>query len=175
MIRESSSSDFENIIKVLIDRKINTVVSHPNVDPGNYQIIDIIEKYRHEKNLYFYKNLSREKFISLYKNAMFQIGNSSSGILEASSIPIPVINVGSRQKGRLSQPNVVFVDGKPRNLFKAIYLIQTSKFQEKLKGLKNIYGSGSSSKLAYDILKRINFEEYLIKEKDPLNLEMEGE
>ena len=35
------------------------------------------------------------------------IGNSSSGIVEAASFKMPVINIGNRQKGKFFQKNVI--------------------------------------------------------------------
>ena len=35
--------------------------------------------------------------------AKLMIGNSSSGILEASSYKLPVLNIGNRQLGRLTK------------------------------------------------------------------------
>ena len=41
------------------------------------------------------------------------VGNSSSGILEAATFGVPVVNVGDRQRGRASGDNVVDVRRGP--------------------------------------------------------------
>jgi UDP-N-acetylglucosamine 2-epimerase len=41
------------------------------------------------------------------------LGNSSSGLVEAPAVGLPVVNVGDRQAGRLRGPNVVDVPAEP--------------------------------------------------------------
>ena len=56
---------FENILKNLEQRNINTFVSYPNVDPGNQKLLKLIDKYKDNRNFIFYKNLEREIFMKL--------------------------------------------------------------------------------------------------------------
>ena len=44
------------------------------------------------------------------RNAAFLFGNSSSGIVEAASFNKPVINLGTRQKGKYIPQNVINCD-----------------------------------------------------------------
>jgi len=159
---------FENILISLKERNINTFISYPNIDPGNTQIIDIIDKYKDDNNFIFYKNLDRAVFVSIFKHADFIIGNSSAGILEAASIPIPAINVGKRQTGRFSDKNVLFCDGDSDSIKSAIKNILSSVFQESISGMKNPYGDGNSSYTAYELIKEIDFKSFLYKKEDPL-------
>ncbi|TMJ94755.1 MAG: UDP-N-acetylglucosamine 2-epimerase (hydrolyzing), partial [Actinobacteria bacterium] len=55
--------------------------------------------------------LGSEGYFSMMKLASVMIGNSSSGIIEAPSFELPVVNIGDRQAGRLRAANVVDVDG----------------------------------------------------------------
>ena len=54
----------------------------------------------------FVKNLDEDYYYVL-KNCRFLIGNSSSGIVEAASFSVPVINLGTRQEGKI-MPKCVF-------------------------------------------------------------------
>ena len=78
-----------------------------NSDPGSIElkrsILDFVAK---NDDIYFFDNLGTNNYYSLLKNAKFMIGNSSSGMLEASSFNLPVINIGDRQGGRLHGENV---------------------------------------------------------------------
>ncbi|MBF0489161.1 MAG: UDP-N-acetylglucosamine 2-epimerase (hydrolyzing) [Candidatus Omnitrophica bacterium] len=159
---------FENILKVLKENQINSFVSYPNTDPGNKDIVDAIKSFKNDENFFFYKNMDRRIFMSIYKYSLFIIGNSSSGILEAASVPIPAINVGLRQKGRLSGRNVVFVDGNIVSIRKAVKKVLGKGFLSKIQGMKNVYGDGDSSYRAYCILKGYNFKKMLFKKEDPL-------
>jgi UDP-N-acetylglucosamine 2-epimerase (non-hydrolysing)/GDP/UDP-N,N'-diacetylbacillosamine 2-epimerase (hydrolysing) len=166
---------FENILKVLEDNNINAFVGYPNTDPGNKGIINIIKNYQSNVNFVFYKNLKRNIFLSIYKNADFLIGNSSSGILEAASIPIPVINVGLRQKGRTAPQNVIFCKSDKNSINTAIKKISSDSFKNRIKDIKNPYGDGNSAQKAYDILKQKDFNDLFYKVEDPLEININNE
>jgi len=168
--RGKSALIFENILNCLINNQINAFVSYPNIDPGNTEIINVINKYKNSKYFLFYKNQPRKIFLSIYKNSCFMIGNSSSGILESASIPIPAINVGYRQTGRKSNLNVIFCDDSILEINKAIKKSLSTSFQNNLKRIKNIYGEGDSSEKALKLIKKINFKSLLFKDEDILNL-----
>lgn len=165
---------FENILQGLKEKKIKAFVSTPNTDPGNKNILQVIEKYRHDPNFIFYKNLDRETFLSLYKNSLFLIGNSSSGILESASVPLPAINVGLRQQGRKTNPNVIFCGTTQDAILTAVETAIDENFTDKLRNMKNIYGDGDSAHRALEIIKTTNFRKQLYKKEDPLHLQQEA-
>ena len=171
--RERSAEIFENILLSLKGKGITTFVSYPNIDPGSGEIISVIEKYRSCDNFIFYKNQPRKIFLSIYKNANFIIGNSSSGILEAASIPIAAINVGYRQIGRKANKNVVFIGDSKACIEDAIDKIKTKKFQQIVQDIDNLYGDGKSSNKAFEIIKNNTFGELLFKDEDALELNYE--
>lgn len=162
---------FENILKNLENKKINTFVSYPNVDPGNQKLLKIIDKYSHNSNFIFYKNLDREIFMSIYKHSKFIIGNSSSGICEAASLKIPAINVGLRQTGRYADRNVIFCGTDFGSIDNSLNKALSKDFLETLKDLSNSYGDGKSSIMAYEIIKTLDIKSMIEKTEDPLRLE----
>jgi UDP-hydrolysing UDP-N-acetyl-D-glucosamine 2-epimerase len=168
--RGKSAIIFENILLSLEKLNINVFVSYPNIDPGNREIIEIIDKYKNNTKFLFYKNQPRNIFISIYKNAKFIIGNSSSGVLESASIPIPAINVGHRQTGRKANDNILFTDGNKYNIENAIKIAISTEFLEIVKKTKNIYGNGDSSKIAFEIIKTNDFRKMLFKNEDALEI-----
>lgn len=164
-----SEQIFTNILDVLSEQKIKTFVSYPNTDPGNKKIIEVINKYIKNDNFVFYKNLERAVFIKLFKNASFIIGNSSAGILEAASIPIPTINVGKRQIGRYAGKNVVFSAIDIKAIENSILKATSVEFLQNIIDMKNPYGNGMSAAKAYEIIVNTDFGELLLKTEDPLN------
>ncbi|MEZ4704596.1 MAG: UDP-N-acetylglucosamine 2-epimerase [Bdellovibrionota bacterium] len=159
----------QNILNNLSKKNIFCFLSYPNSDPSSQSIIDTIEKQSGSKKIHTYKSLPREIFISLYKNASMIVGNSSSGIAEAASIPIPAINVGMRQKGRSASKNVLFVDSDNTSILRGIEKALDQKFiDENVKGAKNIYGSGGSADRAIEIIRSMDFTKLLLKKEDPL-------
>lgn len=161
---------FENILKTLKEKRIYTFVSYPNVDPGNYDIRKVIEKYSQDKNFMFYKNLDRDMFLSIYKQSDFILGNSSSGVCEAASIAIPALNIGTRQTGRYAEENVIFTDSTLNAIKEGIDKVSNSKFQMSVENMKNPYGDGSSASQAYEIIKNKNFKSMLLKTEDALEI-----
>jgi UDP-N-acetylglucosamine 2-epimerase (non-hydrolysing)/GDP/UDP-N,N'-diacetylbacillosamine 2-epimerase (hydrolysing) len=161
---------FENILLTLKKLGIPAIVSYPNSDPGNYLIIEKIAKYESDPAFWFYKNLDRETFLSLYKQAKFLIGNSSSGILEAASIPLGVINVGLRQKGRYCGDNVLFCENGKEDIEKTIEQMLSNAFQKKIAAIRNPYGSGNSCKKVCEMVKTTDFSKLLKKTEDPLEM-----
>jgi UDP-N-acetylglucosamine 2-epimerase len=76
------------------------------------------------------------------------------GLLEAPSIPLAVVNVGSRQRGRTAARNVLFVDANEIELRNGITRARSDEFRERLTNLVNPYGDGRTSARVVDILSR---------------------
>lgn len=165
-----SGSIFKNIVENLLSKNIFSFVSYPNTDLGNSILISAINSYADNKKIVIYKNLDRITFLSLYKNAAFIIGNSSSGICEAASLGVPAINVGIRQTGRFSGGNVIFCKTDSRSISDAIDLAMSSSFREKQCTGYNPYGDGESAAKAYALIKEIDFKKLLLKREDPLEV-----
>lgn len=164
---------FENILRSLEERSICAFVSFPNVDPGSGKLLKVIERYKTNDNFIFYKNLERNLFMSIYKQASLIIGNSSSGICEAASLRIPAINIGLRQTGRFADKNVIFCSANDNEIGLALDKALSSSFQNGLVGLRNSYGDGDSAAKAHALIKEIDFKKFLAKIEDPLKVESE--
>lgn len=162
------NTEIEMIMKTLKEKGIHTIVSYPNTDFNNSEIIRVYQDYMNDGQFYFYRNLDRNTFINLYRNASFQIGNSSSGIAEAASVPLPVINIGTRQRNRGNTDNVLFVEKVDESLGEVIDTALSAEFAESFRNIENIYGDGKSSKRAYELIKKTDFKKMLRKLYDPI-------
>ncbi|HAP8354573.1 TPA: UDP-N-acetylglucosamine 2-epimerase (hydrolyzing), partial [Enterococcus faecium] len=89
------------------------------------------------------------------KECKFMIGNSSSGIIEAASFKIPVINLGTRQNGREQSKNIINANLNENEIETALNKIQDPQFIKSLKNVKNIYGDGNSSRRITKTLNQI--------------------
>ena len=122
------------------------LVSRPNTDPGAYDIVAAMERYRDNRRFIFYKNLSHAVFVNVMHHARALIGNSSMGILEAPYYGLPVVNVGNRQRGRLNAGNVEFVDHDKQLIEKALErACFDAGYREAVRGLVNPYGDGHAA------------------------------
>jgi len=93
------------------------------------------------------------------------VGNSSSGIIEAPSFELPVVNVGDRQRGRVRGQNVIDVHCKRADIIEAIKKVISLEFKTALKGMKNPYGEGRGSEKILEKLKTIPLSDRLIKKR----------
>ncbi|PJZ70293.1 UDP-N-acetylglucosamine 2-epimerase (hydrolyzing) [Leptospira perolatii] len=167
----NSGQIVRDMIEALLERDYICLVGAPNTDPGNAQIKKEIDKLEREnERVISYKNLSRSEFVSLFKSASLIIGNSSAGLLEAASVPIPAVNVGHRQKGRLCPENVIFVDASTESIRTGIKQTEAPEFASKIASMKNPFGDGGSAKRAYDLIKSLDFRFALPKPEDPLKI-----
>ena len=81
-------------------------------DKGSEEIISVIKKFEKAEKFRVFRNIPHLEYLSMIKYCDVLIGNSSSGIIEASSLGTFVINVGSRNVGREHAKNVIFVNSK---------------------------------------------------------------
>jgi UDP-hydrolysing UDP-N-acetyl-D-glucosamine 2-epimerase len=167
---QAAGTYFENILLALRGQGIPVACSYPNTDPGYSRIVEVARRYELEPDCWFFKNLDREWFLSLYRHALFIIGNSSSGILEAASIPVPAINVGLRQRGRLAGENVIFCDSDRAAIQQSISQALQPAFRDSVSRMTNLYGDGHGAERAYRYIKHTDFAAMRLKIEDPLCL-----
>ncbi|MEN6349799.1 MAG: UDP-N-acetylglucosamine 2-epimerase, partial [Syntrophomonas sp.] len=79
-----------------------TLLANPNDDAGGRVILSAMQKYarRYDHLHVLQPPNNRKKFASIMAHSAALLGNSSSGIAEAMSVQLPVINIGGRQRGR---------------------------------------------------------------------------
>jgi len=151
-----SKNQITETIQAIKKTKAQALFILPNNDSGHLDIINEIRK----NNLNWSKSLSLSEYRSLLMKASILIGNSSSGIHEAASFRLPVINIGSRQNGRMQPKNVVNVDYNRKNILNKIkFCLNNRNYINSLKKLKNPYGDGNSAYKIIKVLKEINLLE----------------
>jgi UDP-N-acetylglucosamine 2-epimerase/N-acetylmannosamine kinase len=89
-----------------ISSQVLVIWVNPNFDPGCKEVI----RLSHElKGIEFLKDLTPEEFYGLMYDAVFMVGNSSSGIKEGAFLGLPYLLVGDRQGKRQVVNNVTRV------------------------------------------------------------------
>tara|TARA_E500000178_G_C16613571_1_gene570105 strand:+ start:61 stop:585 length:525 start_codon:yes stop_codon:yes gene_type:complete len=167
----SVTEEIENTyynIKILVNSlnslKEKKVWILPNNDPGSSIIKNYLINQRDENNLIF-ENLPRDHYLTLLKNCKCIIGNSSSGIIEASSFKVPTINLGRRQNNRYRPKSVIDIKNFDKSkILKSIKIINSDKFKKKINKISNPYGNGNSSmKIINELVKMKNKKDILFK------------
>jgi UDP-hydrolysing UDP-N-acetyl-D-glucosamine 2-epimerase len=78
------------------------VVTAPNADAGGTEIGDYWRRWaKNRKRVALVDALGDRRYWAMLRVADAVLGNSSSGIIEAPALGVPVVNVGDRQRGRL--------------------------------------------------------------------------
>lgn len=110
-------------------------------------------------------NLGTQGYFSVMALAAAMVGNSSSGILEAASFELPVVNIGNRQGGRIRGDNVIDVDYERTSILEGLQKALDPKFRAKLHGLRNPYGSGGASEKIVKVLRRVQLDDRLVMKR----------
>lgn len=150
----------------VLELKIQTFLIYPNADAGGREMIEVIKKYENSPYIKTYKNIPRKEYLSLLNVASVLIGNSSSGIIEAASFKLPVVNIGSRQRGRERAENVIDSEYRKEDIIsKTLKCLNDENFKRKVKTCKNPYGEGKTGEKIAEILCKINLDEKLLQKK----------
>ncbi len=144
-----------NIVLALLNMvEIQIIITKANADYGSIQInkflLNISERHN---NFFLVDSLGQKNYINIMRYCWFMIGNSSSGIVEAPSLRLKVVNIGNRQKGRLISKNVVNAKGDYNSIIRALKKIMTLDFDKRIKNIENIYGEGNTSVKIKNILR----------------------
>ncbi len=147
-------------LEALSELEIETIIIYPNADAGGRRMIGAIEEYIGTRpSMKARRSIPRRDYLSIMNCAAFMIGNSSSGIIEASSFNLPVINIGTRQKGRLRAANVMDVDHDKDEIKAAVRKVLKSGKRD----VENPWGDGRASERIVKILKEIRISRDLIQ------------
>lgn len=123
----------------------------PNVDAGSDGTSGGIRSFREQetpRNIHFFKNMSPTDFLRLIYNSRCLMGNSSVGIRESSYLGVPVINIGTRQRGRERGTNVMDVDYDRTQILEAIrHHLSNGRYERNLN-----YGDGHAGEKIAQLL-----------------------
>lgn len=144
------------ISAILATSELQTVITYANADYGGQQINEYLEmKARlYPKQIKVIPSLGHARYLSFMHEVNFVIGNSSSGIVEAPFLNIPVINIGDRQKGRHLCSNVLQCDPVKEDIAKTVNKIVSFDRSQNTSDL-NYWGDGHTSQKVLAILEVI--------------------
>jgi UDP-N-acetylglucosamine 2-epimerase (non-hydrolysing)/GDP/UDP-N,N'-diacetylbacillosamine 2-epimerase (hydrolysing) len=107
---EQSEWQVRELLAALAAAGRPVIFTRPNADTRGRAIAREIEAFVHaHPNSRAAGDLGTEAYFGLMAAAAAMVGNSSSGIIEAPSFKLPVVNIGSRQRGRHRAANVIDV------------------------------------------------------------------
>ncbi len=163
---EKTTEHIQTLLEAIHESEMNVIFTYPNADTQGRSIISHIEEFRNRsERVQVAKNLGTEGYFSLMSQASVMVGNSSSGIIEAASFSLPVVNVGKRQLGRFHGCNVLDVPCQKKPVLAAIRKALSSEFLKQIADADNPYGQGHASKKIVETLKKIVINDKLLIKK----------
>ncbi|CAM3027318.1 UDP-N-acetylglucosamine 2-epimerase [Legionella worsleiensis] len=152
----------QNVIEATLSAGLQIICLEPNSDAGGQLIREVLNDYRHYPSLRIIKHLHRSEFIDCLANVDVMVGNSSSGIIEAASFKLAVVNVGTRQNLRERSNNVIDVGIDHEAILSGI----NRALNQPREDIINCYGDGHSSERCYQLLKTITFDSQLLNKSN---------
>jgi UDP-hydrolysing UDP-N-acetyl-D-glucosamine 2-epimerase len=141
---------------------------YPNADAGSHNLMQRTRAFakRHATARVFV-NLNAITYWSLLRHADLLLGNSSSGIMEAASFALPVVNVGLRQYGRERARNVLDAEPSTASILEKVTTARSADFRKSLVGMTNPYGNGHAAERIVRVLTTVPLEGLLRKRARP--------
>jgi UDP-hydrolysing UDP-N-acetyl-D-glucosamine 2-epimerase len=126
---------------------------YPNSDAGNHALqLSTRNFLGTRKDARLFVNLDPVTYWSLLREVALLIGNSSSGIMEAASFSLPVVNIGFRQKGRERARNILDAEPEVLAIRAKIAEAASPSFRASLAGMTNPYGDGNAAEKIVQVL-----------------------
>lgn len=154
------------LLAALDESGLPVVFTMPNADTSGRTIARRIREFAEDRpSAFLIQDAGAQAYWSLMAAAAAVVGNSSSGIVEAPSVKVPVVNVGSRQEGRLRAANVIDVGYGRAEVLAGIRKAVDRTFRAGLKDLQNPYGKGCAADVIVDRLRSVALDERLIRKR----------
>lgn len=156
----------DELLAALQETHLPIIFTLPNADTGNRVIREKLEQFvTSNRSSRLVDNFGTRAYFSLMNLAAAMVGNSSSGIIEAASFQLPVVNIGTRQRGRIHTRNVIDVGYSRTEISMGIRRAIEPQFRASLNGLVNPYGNGKASSVIVERLKNIPLGDTLVRKK----------
>lgn len=139
------AANIDSVVKALLFSRKNYVVILPNNDKGCDVISKALDELEGRSSFKIFPSIRFRHFLTLLKNADCFVGNSSVGVREAGIYGVPSVNIGSRQKNRSKNRNIIHVTEREFALksgFKLFKIAKTKTREDK----KFEFGEGGSAK-----------------------------
>lgn len=165
-IARDTTREADELFAALLELPSQIAFCYPNADAGSRELIERTRQFQQQKDAtHVFVNLPALAYWSLLKNANLMIGNSSSGIMETPSFPLPTINVGIRQQGRERARNILDAAPDRTDILAKAATAASERFRQSLDGMQNPYGDGHAAAKIVSVLTSVPLREELLLKK----------
>jgi UDP-hydrolysing UDP-N-acetyl-D-glucosamine 2-epimerase len=162
-------AEAESLFAALAQISHPIIFVYPNSDAGSYRLMERTRGLAAmREGIHVFVNLDAVTYWSLLSQVDVLIGNSSSGIMEAASFGLPVVNVGIRQQGRERAGNVMDAPAEPEAISTALRRALSAEFRAGLRGMANPYGDGNAAETIARVLAEVPLDGLLFKAAAPV-------
>jgi UDP-hydrolysing UDP-N-acetyl-D-glucosamine 2-epimerase len=163
---EQTEWQIRELLNALETSGLAVIFTSPNADTANHVVHEAIKRFVNaHPSAWHVDNLGMQAYFSVMSLAAAMVGNSSSGILEAASFKLPVVNIGTRQDGRLRAANVIDCGYSAKEIAAAVSKALSADFRASLHDLTNPYGSGDVSARILERLKTVVLDDRLTRKR----------
>ena len=163
---DDAANQIHETLEAIVEIGRQTIIIYPNADAGGRRMIGVIQKYEKYPFIKTFRSIPRKEYLGLMKIARVMMGNSSSGIIEAPSFGLPVVNIGTRQMGRQRAENIIDVNYDKDAIKKAIEMaLYDNVFREKVSCCRNFYGVGKAGAQIAKILSEVRIDKRLLEKR----------
>jgi len=168
-IRRNTTDEAEALFDAFAHLRDRILFVYPNSDAGSRALIERTQAFADDRILTrIFVNLDAITYWSLLGHVDALLGNSSSGIMEAASFALPVVNIGMRQQGRERAINIIDTQASTPAILAAIQQARSPEFRNSLTGMTNPYGDGHAAERIVEVLVNTPLEGLLIKAPVPV-------
>ena len=134
-IVRDTTQEADSLFAALREVDAQILFCYPNADAGSHALLERTRAFLSTRSdARVFVNLDSVTYWSLLRQVALLIGNSSSGIMEAASFALPVVNVGFRQKGRERARNVLDAEPETKAILAKIGEAMSLEFREVTRG-----------------------------------------
>lgn len=158
--------DIKEFIDALNERpNIRILFTMPNCDAGASAIFDAVNKFveRNPHRAVAFKSLGIMRYLSAMSMSAAVVGNSSSGLIEVPSFGVPTLNIGDRQKGRISANSVTHCRTDKASILQGLDYVLSSEGKIKAQTSLNPYEQPNTSEKIFDIISTYPLEKIIQK------------
>ena len=163
---EKTEHQVDELLAALGDSGHGVVFTFPNADTHGRRIIPLLHEFvAAHPRCRLVANLGVQGYFSLMSYSAAMVGNSSSGMIEAASFKLPVVNIGNRQRGRARARNVVDVCYGRGEIVDGIRRATSPEFRAALSGLVNPYGDGHAADRIVSRIRSVALDATLLQKR----------
>ena len=160
------ADEVDELVAAMHEYHGSIIVTAPAPDPGSARIREAMTSLvAGRRNAVFVDSLGSRRYRAVLELAGAMVGNSSSGLIEAASAKLPVVNVGERQQGRERGANVIDVAAERGVITAAVLRATSEEFRRTLEHMTNPYGDGRTAPRIVEVLATLPSTEQLLHKR----------